>query len=95
MTMQDRSPGADRCIWCGAVVVFRRHVQTGILAPIDVDGDPAGQIAPTIVLEQGYRYRTLGRGELPLAEKELTTLHEETCPNVADWRTPTQQELRG
>ena len=89
-------PGVKRCRSCDAEVYWLKHEKTGKPAPINVAGDPQGNI--TVSLSAGtYRVESKARLEEMRAEIEereagapwphvLHTNHFQTCPAAGAWK---------
>ena len=94
-------PGVKRCRSCNAEVYWLKHEKTGKAAPINVGGDPQGNI--TVSLSAGtYRVESkarLAEMRAELAEKGfiggvagapcphvLHTNHFQTCPASGAWK---------
>ena len=81
-------PGVKRCRSCNAEVYWLKHEKTGKAAPINVGGDPQGNI--TVSLSAGT-YRVEGPERLSEMRHEilpeiLHTNHFSTCPAAGAWK---------
>jgi hypothetical protein len=74
---------ASPCRSCGAAVLWRPHVTTGKLAPIDADPHPEGNIA---LYADGYAVvgKDVDLGADNPAPRHRS--HYATCPEAAAWR---------
>lgn len=100
-----RLPGSSLCRSCGAEVFWLKHEKTGKPAPINVAGDPQGNI--TVSLSAGtYRVESKARLEEMRAEIEereagapwphvLHTNHFQTCPAAGAWKRHGSSGMRG
>ena len=97
-------PGVKRCRSCDAEVYWLKHEKTGKPAPINVAGDPQGNI--TVSLSAGtYRVESKARLEemrAEIAEKGfgggapiLHTSHFQTCPAAGAWKRHGSSGMRG
>lgn len=80
----------EHCRSCGAEVVWRKHLSTGNLAPINAEPDPTGNV----ILVGDAEYYVLRRSDpTPPADIERYTAHHSTCPHAEQWRQK-QKERR-
>jgi hypothetical protein len=69
----------NHCQSCGTAVVWRKSAQTGRVAPIEADPNPAGNC---YVNDDGTY--TVGPCDAPGSPRYLN--HFATCPQAARWR---------